>query len=56
MIIKNILINPNKRIVDALNLIEINKHKSVIVVGRNGVLLGILSDADVRRALIKGLN
>ena len=54
MIIKNILINPNKRIVDALHLIEINKHKSVIVVGRNGVLLGILSDADVRRALIKG--
>ena len=26
MIIKNILINPNKRIVDALNLIEINKN------------------------------
>ena len=55
MIIKNIQINPSKTIIDALNLIEINKHKSVIVVERNGKLLGILSDADIRRALLKGI-
>ena len=55
MIIKNILINPSNTIIDALNLIQKNLHKSVIVVERNRKLLGILSDADIRRALLKGV-
>ena len=55
MIIKNILINPSKTILDALSLIQKNLHKSVIVIDRGGKLLGILSDADIRRALLKGI-
>jgi len=55
MIIKNILINPSKTILDALNLIQKNLHKSVIVIDRGGKLLGILSDADIRRAFLKGI-
>ena len=54
MIIKNILINPSKTILEALNLIEKNFHKSVIVVDKKNKLLGILSDSDIRRALLKG--
>jgi len=55
MIIKNILINPSNSILDALNLIQKNLHKSVVVVDRSKKLLGILSDADIRRALLKGI-
>jgi len=55
MIIKNILINPSKTILDALDLIQKNLHKSVVVVDRGERLMGILSDADIRRALLKGV-
>ena len=55
MIIKNILINPSKTILDALDLMQKNSHKSVVVVDRGGRLMGILSDADIRRALLKGI-
>ena len=55
MLVKNILINPSNTIIDALNLIQKNFHKSVIVVDRNEKLLGILSDADIRRSLLKGV-
>ncbi len=55
MKIENLIISPNKKIFDALRMIEENLHKSVIVVDKEKKLLGILSDADIRRALLKGI-
>ncbi|MFA6006953.1 MAG: CBS domain-containing protein [Candidatus Paceibacterota bacterium] len=44
----------NATIADALMAITENKRGCVIVIGGAGALLGILSDGDIRRALVKG--
>ena len=43
------------QLLNYISLIQKNLHKSVIVIDRGGKLLGILSDADIRRALLKGI-
>ena len=53
MIIKNILINPSNSILDALNLIQKNLHKSVVVVDRSKKLLLLLIDS-LRFGLLYG--
>ena len=44
----------NATIADALTVITENKRGCVIVISDQGALLGILSDGDIRRALVRG--
>ena len=44
----------NATISDALTAITENKRGGAVVVDDNGILLGIVSDGDVRRALVRG--
>jgi len=39
---------------EALEVITLNQRGAVVVVNDKGILLGILSDGDVRRALLRG--
>lgn len=51
---KKYTVPASARLVDALALIEKNVHRSVIVLGKDGVVVGTLSDGDVRKALLAG--
>lgn len=45
-------IEQHETIETAMALIEQNKHRSVIVQDRRGVVVGTLSDGDIRKALL----
>ena len=49
---KNYLLNLNQKIKEALVRLEKNQGKCLIVVDKNNVLKGTLTDGDVRRALL----
>lgn len=51
---KKYVVPASARLLDALALIENNIHRSVIVLGDDGVVVGTLSDGDVRKALLSG--
>lgn len=51
-----VTINENSSIIDALNIIENGSYQIALVINETNRLVGILSDGDVRRALIKGNN
>ena len=51
---KTNVINSNKTIKDALNKLELNKFKCLVVVDQKFKLVGTITDGDIRRALIKG--
>lgn len=51
---KNYLLNLNQKIKEALVRLEKNQGKCLIVVDKNNVLKGTLTDGDVRRALLIG--
>ena len=51
---KNYLLNLNHKIKEALVRLEKNQGKCLIVVDKNNVLKGTLTDGDVRRALLIG--
>jgi CBS domain-containing protein len=48
------LIKEGATIADALSLITDNKHGAIIVVREDLTLVGVVSDGDIRRALVKG--
>ena len=48
------LITERASIADALAAITENRRGAVIVVGKNRTLVGVVSDGDIRRALVKG--
>lgn len=52
--LKEFTIYENSRIIDSLKKIDANKQGFVIVVDVNDHVLGVLTDGDVRRGLIKG--
>ncbi len=54
MNVNKIIIQPNQKIREALEILQKSSLKSLIVVNKKKKLLGILNDADVRRALLKG--
>jgi|TARA_B100001964_G_scaffold237465_2_gene301052 dTDP-glucose pyrophosphorylase len=56
MLLNNIIIYPNDNIKKSLQKLELNSLKSLIVVNKKKKLLGILNDADIRRALLVGAN
>ena len=51
---KNLLINPNVNIKNALKQLNKTGEKCLIVVDKRNKLLGTLSDGDVRKAILKG--
>lgn len=52
---KEITIAPSTALKDALSVIDLGALRLALVVDDNGILLGTLSDGDVRRALIHGV-
>ena len=52
---KNIRLNPNSTIKDALKIISDGKIQIALVVDKSNRLLGTLTDGDIRRGLLKGL-
>ena len=51
---KELLINKNITLRDALKKISIGGHRCLVVLNKSQKLLGTLSDGDLRRAIIKG--
>jgi CBS domain-containing protein len=41
-------------ILDAMSLIEENEHRSLIVLGEDDVVVGTISDGDIRKDLLRG--
>jgi mannose-1-phosphate guanylyltransferase / mannose-6-phosphate isomerase len=56
MNLEKFLINKSETILDALIKIDINKKGFLIVIDQNNKVLGTLTDGDIRRAFIAGLN
>lgn len=53
---KNISVYDRNNIKRALELIDINSKGAVVVVDRDNILIRVLTDGDLRRALLKGYN
>ena len=53
--IDEIKINQNASIKEALEVIDKGAIKVAVVLSDDGLLLGMLSDGDIRRALLKGM-
>ncbi len=52
---KHVLISPNMKIQDAIEIIDINSLQIAIAVDKNNKLLGTVTDGDVRRGILKGI-
>ena len=50
---KKYLVRENINLTEALQKITINRDRHVIVVNNKGIAVGILSDGDIRRAILK---
>lgn len=53
---KYYLIKPNENLKSALNFLDRNPDKCLVVQNHAGKLLGTLTDGDIRRSIIKGLD
>lgn len=51
---KEFVVLDNATMIEALSKIDNNKQGFVIVINSQGIVLGVLTDGDVRRAIIKG--
>ena len=49
-------IHPERTLTDAIKKITLNKKQFVLIVDRNNCLLGILTDGDIRRGILKGFS
>ncbi|MDF4618858.1 CBS domain-containing protein, partial [Vibrio parahaemolyticus] len=52
---KNVLIKPTSSLLDALEIINNEALRVVLVVDDNDHLLGVVTDGDIRRGLLKNL-
>ena len=52
---ENLVITPDKTIRDALVKINLNHQKCLTVIDKTKKLIGIISDGNIRRGLLKGL-
>ena len=52
---ENLVISPDKTIRDALVKINLNHQKCLTVIDKTKKLIGIISDGNIRRGLLKGL-
>ena len=55
MNVEDFLISPKASLEEALKKIEIN-HDGIIFVASNKIIIGVVTDGDVRRHLLKGGN
>ena len=53
---KNVILGPNANISDAIQVLERDDPKIVMVVDDAGRLLGTITDGDIRRSLLKGFS
>ena len=53
---KNILINPEQSLYDALQIIDQESLRIALVVNDKHELLGVVTDGDIRRGLIKKID
>jgi len=53
---KKIVTNFNATVADAINILNKTGLKIVLIVSENGFLEGTISDGDIRRGLLKGIN
>ena len=53
---KELLIEPNCSIVDALKILDKTAKRCLLVVNKKGELIGSLTDGDIRRGILKGIN
>ena len=49
-------IEPERTLTDAIKKITLNKKQFVLIVDKNNCLLGILTDGDIRRGILKGFS
>ena len=53
---KNLTIKPDQSIISAMKKLELTGERSLIVVTKSSKFLGTLTDGDIRRAILKGLD
>ena len=53
---KNFLINKNFTIKKAFKFLNNTSYKCLIIVEKNNILLGTISDGDIRKAILKGID
>ena len=56
MSLQSTLLQPNASLKDAIALLEATDEGIVLVVTDNNILLGTITDGDIRRSLLAGLN
>jgi len=56
MLEENILIKPNDSLKTALKKLDKNSHKTILVVNETLKMLGVLTDGDIRRQILKGFS
>jgi mannose-1-phosphate guanylyltransferase/mannose-6-phosphate isomerase len=54
-VIKNIIININSTILDALQKLQTNKKRFLICLDDKNTILGLVTDGDIRRGFLQGL-
>ena len=54
--IKKLIVSKNSTIYNAIKLINKNTIKTLLVVESNNIFVGTITDGDIRRALLKGIN
>ncbi len=52
--IKKYTANQNLSLKDAMTLIENNRHRSLIVINDKNIVVGTISDGDIRKAILDG--
>ncbi|TNP87998.1 CBS domain-containing protein, partial [Escherichia coli] len=52
---KNVLISPDSSILEALEIINNEALRVALVVNENNTLLGVITDGDIRRGILKNL-
>ena len=53
---ENFLVHKNDTIESALNLINLNKHGTILIVDDNSSVIGIATDGDIRRKLVQNVS
>ncbi len=56
MTFKNLIIDENTKIINALKQLSKTGEKNLVVINANKKLVGVLSDGDLRRAILKKIN
>ena len=53
---KEYLLDKNKTLKEALKKLESNHEKYLVIIRSENILIGTLTDGDIRRAILKGAN